>query len=294
LLALDRQTRRPDEVHVIVRDDDPETSKVVREIAAQLPGLREIGIERAGVIAAINRGLDRVTGDVVILTDDDAEAFPGWIEGIEHRYQAEPQIGAVGGRDWIQSEGSPLSDPAPTTDIGQLGPFGRMSGNHHCPCPTRPLDVAVLKGVNLSFRREAIGDLRIDEGLHGSGAQVGWEVDLCLSLKNRGWRLVFDDNLVVKHHVAPRHGGDDRMDFAGAVGRDIVYNSFYLMGKHGSPYQVAGFMFSRIVVGSRWTPGVMAMGKWCLKGDWSVFRRCGNQFGSILTGTLAGISQRHP
>lgn len=292
LTALSQQTRLADEVCVVVRDNDKDTSALIRDIVPLLRGLREIRVTKPGLVAAMNQGLHCATRDILVFTDDDAEPTPQWIEGIRNWYLNDPKIGAVGGRDCIQLEASQLRDPAPTTDIGQLGRFGRISGNHHCPCPVRPLEVTLLKGVNMSFRRAALQNRQIDERLRGPSVQMGTEIDLCWPLKKLGWRIIFDDRLMVKHHIAPRRPGDDRLDFAGAVGRDFVFNNFYLMGKYGAPFQVAGSMFHRIFIGSRWTPGILALCKWCFKGDWHVISRFNNQFSGIFRGTINGFSQR--
>ena len=292
LAALARQTRLPDEVCVVVREDDVETRRLLKEDTARVTGLREVTVQRPGLVAAMNRGLDAATGDILIFTDDDAEAADNWVEDIERWFAADPRIGAVGGRDWIQLEDSTLRNPRPTADIGQFGPFGRISGNHHCPSPIRPLEVATLKGVNMSFRRTAIQDRRIDERLRGAGAQVGSELDLCLPLKGQGWRVIFDESLIVKHHIGTRGAGDDRMDFAGDVGRDMTYNIAYLIAKHGNVLQITVSMLMRVFVGSRWTPGLLAVIKWGRKGDEGVVGRYCSQFGRNFSGSIDGILQR--
>ncbi len=258
-----------------------------------MPGLRAVEVQRPGLVAAMNRGLEAATGDILIFSDDDAEATDHWVEGIEGWFAGDPKIGAVGGRDWIQLEDDSLSNPRATTDIGQFGPFGRISGNHHCPSPIRPLDVAVLKGVNMSFRRAALQGRRIDGRLRGAGAQVGSEIDLCLPLRRQGWRIIFDERLMVKHHISPRSRGDDRMDFAGEVGRDTAYNIAYLVAKHGNALQIAGSMLTRIFVGSRWAPGFLALAKWRWKGDVGVSQRYRRQFSRVFAGSIDGIRQRH-
>ena len=55
--------------------------------------------------------------------------------------------------------------------VGKLAWFGRLTGNHHLGVGGGR-EVDVLKGVNMSFRREAIADLRFDQRMRGSGAKV--------------------------------------------------------------------------------------------------------------------------
>ena len=293
LAALAGQTRLADEICVVVREDDVESRQLLRANRAGLPGLRGVTVQRPGLVAAINQGLEAAAGDILIFTDDDAEATDQWVEAIERWFTTDARVGAVGGRDWIQLAEHDLNDPKPTTEIGQFGLFGRIGGNHHCPCPVRPLEVAVLKGVNMSFRRVALQNRRIDERLRGTGAQVGSEIDLCLPLRRRGWRVIFDASLTVKHYIAARSAGDDRLDFAGDVGRDAVYNIAYLIGKHGNVLQIAGSLLRGTFVGSRWTPGLLALIKWRWKGDRDIIQRYRRQFGCIFSGTIDGIGQRY-
>ena len=48
-----------------------------------------------GFPAAVNRGLERATGDVVALLNDDAWCDPGWLDSAE-KVLADPAVGAVG------------------------------------------------------------------------------------------------------------------------------------------------------------------------------------------------------
>ena len=60
----------------------------------------------------------------MVFTDDDAEAQADWLERIEAKF-ADPSVGAVGGRDWIQLPDEPaLFKPAPVAKVGVLTWYG--------------------------------------------------------------------------------------------------------------------------------------------------------------------------
>src|SRR5688572_18268375 len=48
-----------------------------------------------GFPAAVNRGVERASGDVVALLNDDAWCDPGWLDSAE-KVLADPAVGAVG------------------------------------------------------------------------------------------------------------------------------------------------------------------------------------------------------
>ena len=82
LAALARQTRRPDEVLLITREEDKPTAAVVRNAMAELP-LRTIDVREAGLVAASNLGLAAATGGILAFTDDDTEPWSDWLLRIE-------------------------------------------------------------------------------------------------------------------------------------------------------------------------------------------------------------------
>jgi glycosyltransferase involved in cell wall biosynthesis len=83
LAALQRQSRAPDEVVVVARADDDATHTCLRDPA--VPGRLPLVIAPVGVpgqVAALNRGLDAASGDVIAITDDDAAPHVDWVARI--------------------------------------------------------------------------------------------------------------------------------------------------------------------------------------------------------------------
>lgn len=176
-----------------------------------------------------------------------------------------PDAGAVGGRDWLHPRDE--QDENDRGEVGRLRPFGRLVGNHHLGIgPAR--DVDVLKGVNIAVRSSALGGgLRLDERLRGTGAQVHWEVGLCLALRNAGWRLIYDPVVAVDHYPAQRFGAREREHPAPAVLADEVHNEMYALLRWLPWYGKATGLAYALLVGSRRAPGVgVAVERW-LRGD---------------------------
>lgn len=263
--GLKRQTRKPAQVVVIHRAGDSETETMLAAYPAESLPL-EIGQCRApGVVAALNAGLDMATSEIVAMTDDDAIPRPDWIERLEDAFAADPMVGGVGGRDHIHYPGAP--DPWPTSpDVGFIRWYGRVIGNFHCGVgPPRP--VQSLKGVNMAYRRSAIGTLRFDARLLGQGAQVANEHMFGGTIRAAGWTLIYDPAIGVDHDAAPRHDSDERNQVDGNAIRFLTHNSLLCyLACHPKREAIAMALYLALI-GSRWLPGLASASYYTLRGE---------------------------
>jgi len=247
LLALSRQTRLPDQLIVVRRADDLGTRLVLGELAGMIDRpIDVVAVTEPGVIHALSAGLAVAFGDVVALTDDDAEPHDDWLERLLSHY-ADGRVAAVGGRD-IQ----PMSASEPVAErVGVIEPWGRVLGWHHLGgSPVR--DVDHLRGVNMSARRSW---WRIDERLRGSGAQYAFELDTCLAARRAGERVVYDPDAVVDHAHAPRPDDEPRDEPGFDERLDRVHNETYLLLKWLRPPRAVAALAYGLLVGTRATPG---------------------------------------
>lgn len=97
LRSLTRQTQTPDEVLIVI-DGASRASylEVISEYGSQLP-LRMVVEDTPGIPAARNRGIQEMTGDILLFTDDDCVADPRWVENMVKPFYQNPYIGVVGG-----------------------------------------------------------------------------------------------------------------------------------------------------------------------------------------------------
>ena len=247
LTALKAQILPVDELWVIVRDTDRQTWQFLETFDRGTLPLHTATVTASGVIAAMNIGLESVTGDIVAFTDDDAAPHPDWLERIETYYLADKQVGGVGGRDWVY-HGTKLEDGSQLV-VGKLQWFGRLIGNHHIGIGTGR-EVDVLKGVNMSFRREAIANLRFDQRMRGSGAQVHFEVVFSLTLRQQGWKLIYDPQIAVDHFPAQRFDDDQRNSFNAQASINAVHNETLALLGYLSPLQKLVFAIWAIAIGT--------------------------------------------
>jgi len=246
-LALQEQTKPVDQVIVVVRDTDAETWQFLAQFNAHNLPLHTVKVTQPGVVAALNAGLAAVEGDIVSITDDDAAPHPDWLERIAVHFICDSCIGGLGGRDWVH-HGSKLEDESRLI-VGQLQWFGRVIGNHHLGVG-QPREVDVLKGVNMSFRKEAIGQLRFDERMRGTGAQVHFEMAFTLTLKRAGWKIIYDPNVAVDHYPAQRFDEDQRNNFNEIAFINLVHNETLVLLEHLPFIRRIVFLFWAIFVGT--------------------------------------------
>jgi GT2 family glycosyltransferase len=225
------QERPADEILIIVRTSDRETHDFLAR-RSNPNTLRLVETTVDGVVAALNAGLDAAVADIVVMTDDDAIPRPDWLARIERHFKADPGLGGVGGRDFVHTPQGILEGHADI--VGKVQWYGRVIGNHHLSTSFKgPVDV--LKGVNMAYRTAAVGNLRFPESLRGPGAQVGNELAFSLALRQKGWRLVYDFEVAVDHHPAPRHDIDQRRHFDFKAVENASFNIYWSLSKYLDP-----------------------------------------------------------
>jgi len=279
LAALAAQTRAPDEIVIGARSDDADTLAAAE--AARLAGqpVRVATTAARGVVAAMQAALDASTGDIIALTDDDARPQPEWIAGLLAHFEQAGDVGGVGGRDWQPYERGDASR------VGVVQWFGRVIGNHHLGAgPARAVDV--LKGVNCAFRAPLLRAMGFDARLRGEGAQLHWELALCLPLRRAGWQLVYDPAVAVDHDVAPRHDADTlhRGIFAETPLRDAVHNETIALLEGRGAAGGALYLAWALLIGTGEAPGLAQVARRMLQGDRDVLHR----WRATLAGRLAG------
>ncbi|WP_082845491.1 glycosyltransferase [Paraburkholderia caribensis] len=265
LQALRMQERECDEVVVVARSDD-EATLACLTMPAVVEGLPiKVALSRVpGVVGALNCGLDVATGDVIAITDDDAAPRPDWVRRIATAFNADPRLGGLGGRDWVHLKGRVLLGERHI--VGKIALSGKLTGNHHLGAG-EPREVDVLKGVNMSYRRDAIRNIRFDTRLRGSGAQVHNDMAFGMSVKNAGWKLIYDPQVAVDHFPAERFD-EDRRDAPSMVAVcNAAFNLHLTLRDHLSPLHRGVAWWWYALIGTRVNPGAVHVLLSLLSGD---------------------------
>ena len=257
LSALEAQERPADEVIIVIGPGDSLAIDILAEFISRHSNWKYFQEIHYSVVCSLNKGIQASNGDIIALTDDDAAPPPEWLRIIESHYLDDLNVGAVGGRDRLMYNLTHLSNPSPKKLVGRFNWYGMLVGNHHCGVIKSPSDVEVLKGVNLTFRRKAFAKGEIDNYLVGYGAEVGWEIDICLSIRNYGYRIIYDNNAYVEHYSGPRIQGDDRLEIENIHALRRVQNIGFLDAKFQPLPTSLVLLFRSTLIGSRCQPGFL-------------------------------------
>ena len=148
-----------------------------------------------GFLLGCNAALQFATGDAVLYLNNDTELAPGAIAAALRRLDNDPGIGAVGGmilrtHGLVQEAGNIVY-----RDGSTLG-YGR-DASPLAPEVNFARDVEFCSGVFLLARRALLNEL---EGFDEAFAPAYYEdADLCLRIREAGYRVVYDPAVVVHH-----------------------------------------------------------------------------------------------
>jgi GT2 family glycosyltransferase len=201
LRSLDRQTRRPDDIVVVV-DHNAELGERLRSSHPHLTVVDNV-FER-GLSGARNTGVDAASGDVIAFLDDDAHADAGWLAAIVDAF-ADPAVVGVGGKivpDWETR--APAWFPPE---------FLWVVGCSYRGLPTQRAEVRNPIGASMAFRRSAFDaagrfDGRVGRNA-GSTAPMGCEeTEFSLRVRSALPRsaIVYEPDALAFHHVPASRG----------------------------------------------------------------------------------------
>lgn len=258
LQSIAQQSLLPDEVIIVWQGDDSGTRDVVLSLQNTLPyALKQLHCSDVDLMCAENIALEAAQGEIILLCDDDVIVSSQWVS--RHlSFYSDQKIGAVGGSANIVS---PDFAPFPRRNNGPIGKltwYGRVYGNmydHPSEWIIRePMEVDHLVGYNLSFRRCAVD--RFENGLKPYWQM--FELDICLQVKARGYRVVFDFANVVNHYLTNAVYDSDRKGDIQIKFSNAAYNQAFILAKHGPRYLRFCRLVYLLAIGSSRTPGILA------------------------------------
>lgn len=284
LAALHKQTLEPLEILVCRRITDNQTGDALATMHPQERRLvREVVIGADDNFArSLDAGIRASQGELVALTDDDAEAPADWLAKLVKPFD-DRSIAGVGGRD-VQPDKS-----ADQTIVGKVTWYGKIIGNHHLGIgAARSVDV--LKGVNCCFRGELVRRIGVDSRLRGIGNVMCTELSICFPLRRHGFRLIYDPDIIVRHHVAPRSDQDvnHRGGFDPSTFELIVHNETLCVSEYIRWYLRPAYYAYIFLIGTRSAPGIA--GAVCLCIHYRTLGLALRRLTTTLRGRLSGVA----
>lgn len=255
--SLAQQHQRMHEVIVVLRDDDSETKQALAGHIAPLP-LRVICTPLSGTVAARNAGIDACTSDILAILDDDTKPHPEWLRRVVQRFVEDPALGGLGGRDRC-FDGKAFDDREAAI-VGRIQWYGRMIGNHHLGFGAIR-EVDFLKGANMSFRSEALKNIRFDSRLKGKGAQAREDTTFSIAVKAAGWKVSYDPAAVVDHYPAMRDEARHYVDVQPLTDetqfREFAYNDTLSLWLALKGVRRLAFVAWTVLIGTCVSPGLL-------------------------------------
>ena len=252
----------PDQVVVVRRSEDEAAAQVISSLHGAVD---ECVVEVPGVLAAMELGSRRARTDVVAFTDDDAVPRVDWLRYLLAPY-CDRAVGAVGGRDVVHHPGGIIRGAAER--VGLISVFGRVVGRHHLGVGVaRP--VAHLKGANMSIHRSL---LRFPVGLRGEGAQVFFELAMCLAVADEGQKVIYDPRAQVDHYPGERFDEDRRTGPTLRAAANAAFNESYILFslRQGNRHVRLAYM---VLIGTRCSPGLVRATVAAVRGEDEIRRR---------------------
>jgi GT2 family glycosyltransferase len=192
----------------IVVVDDGSSDGTAEALAARHPRVRVIrNVPAVGFSRAANRGLAAAQGDLLLLLNSDTEVAPGAFAPLFTAFARDPRLGAAGAA-LHYPDGSPQWSGGRAPSLLWL--FGLASGlppllarlsfwRRVKPVGAPAGQVEWVTGAALALRREAWEE---SGGFDEEFRFYGQDLDLCLRLRDAGWKV----ELIPDFHVLHHHG----------------------------------------------------------------------------------------
>ncbi|HKA55546.1 MAG TPA: glycosyltransferase family 2 protein [Candidatus Binatia bacterium] len=191
-----------------------------------------------GVAPARNQGMRLARGEYIILLDDDTLIRPGVFAQLLAYMDAHPDVGVCGpklidlqGRlqlscRFFPTMGDKLARRFPFTFAQQVRRAAEMADWDHSY--VREVDYVI--GACQVIRRAALAEVGLLDERIFYGPE---DIDLCLRMRQAGWRVVYNPEAVVVHH-------ERRVarSFSSRLGWKHLWGVLYYFAKHG-------YLFSR-------------------------------------------------
>ena len=174
LASLANQTRKPDEVLIVLKPSGDGSEEVIKKFSSQLP-IRLIIQEEGNCSYAYQLAIDNANSDLILFIDDDAVAEERWVEKYMELFNTLPRAGGISGttlKAHLRDGGIVKSQeefyeivttrltfyrkplPEYSDYIGWISKSGYMGMKK--PPNEGVFKSALLGGVNMAFYRDAV------------------------------------------------------------------------------------------------------------------------------------------
>jgi len=187
---------------VIVADDKP-AGRIAPLLRERVPGLRIIeNAVNLGFLRSCNNAAGSALGRHIVFLNNDTVARPGWLAALVQLADADPLVGLVGCK-LLNTDGTVQEAGGTMLRNGWGLPYG-AGQDPAAPEYNFVRDVDVAIGACILVRREAFEQAGGFDDMYAPAFYE--EFDLAFTLRDRGWRVVYQPASVVVHHDSNSYG----------------------------------------------------------------------------------------
>lgn len=171
-----------DDTQAVIGDFAEKFGEPIRVVVEAIPGL---GRGR-------NTGWRSSLAEIIAFTDDDCYPKPDYIEAVVETFDADKELGFVGGRILLYDPNDyPITIQTRTTRAKLF--------------PGSFVPPGLIQGANFAVRRAALEAVDGFDDRLGAGTPYACEdIDLIARISAQGWRGAYDPRLLVYHHHGRR------------------------------------------------------------------------------------------
>ena len=184
---------------IVDNGSDDRTARVLDEFRPRLP-MQILSEPTPGRAPALNAGIRKAAGDLIVITDDDVMPDRAWLQAYAKAAADHEDVGLFAGQvrhHWQKS---------PPRWLERLAEEGLSYGGTSLEQPEGPISPNLIKGANFAVRRHLFDDYQISEDL-GYGAHgdmvPGDESDFARRAVEDGHSIWFLPDAKLRHIVRP-------------------------------------------------------------------------------------------
>lgn len=206
LESLSKQTKKPDEVIIILKPSYDKSEQIIKEFNDVL-FIKLIIQNSGGFVQAVALGIKYATNEIILFMDDDAIAKHNWIERYISLFYEIRDAGAIGGliyKSYIINHKPVLIDEnfdsyIPTSTIRYRKPLKEFE--EYCGwiakagiigrgmCTEKIIKDVQLRGANMGFRSDLIRDCPLDQAYRRSIKGLFNESFLAYCARKKGYHI---------------------------------------------------------------------------------------------------------
>lgn len=245
LMELNAQSYKDFEVLVVCQGDKNDFEKIKGSIKTIYPA-KYYYEESPNLPHARNVGIGQATGEIIMFLDDDIRPYDGLMEAHVTNY-TDSNVGIVGGRIL----GEKYKEDVPDAKIGMVRKFDGFAHLGFHKDVRR--EVMHVKAGNMSVRKCVALEIGgFDERFDGTAECE--ELDFCLRVLRKGYKIIFDPKAVVEHFLLPFGGCRVRSREEEIYWLYRNHNLVYLknLNKSFYPILIAEYILRIILRSLRW------------------------------------------